>query len=117
MRYKFHDQLAAIKRNPQHVLPVDINAPVIAFLNKIGCEAGARALADLQTHIDYGTLDLERVDVPGAKISIQVDAGMAEGYRQYETKRSGDWVITKYKTIRNANLDKRRPKPSTEEQR
>lgn len=111
MRYSFHDQLAAIKKNAKHVLPEDINAPVVLFLEKIGCDGGVDRLKKLQKNVDYGTIDLFRDDVPNAKITIEVNAGMAEGYKQYEVDIVGKWRVVCYKSIRNANLDMKRKQP------
>jgi NADH:ubiquinone oxidoreductase subunit E len=108
MRYNFHEQLAAIKRNPKHVLPADINAPVKAFLQGIGCEAACDELRKLQEHVNYATIDIISAEVPTAKISVQVDAGMAEGWKEFRTVTNGKWTIHICKSIKNANLDKKK---------
>jgi hypothetical protein len=110
MRYSFFDQLAAIRANPGHVLPADINAPVFAFLAKIGCAAGADSLKRLQNHVAYGTIELVSDDQPGATLTIQVDSGMAEGWKIAESTKQGKWAVLVYKTIKNSNLDKSKPK-------
>jgi hypothetical protein len=108
MRYNFHDQLASIKRDPKYRLPDDINAPVVSFLKRIGCDIGIEILKRYQDHINYGTIDLINKHTPNAKLSIQVDAGMAEGYTQHEMVEIGDWSAIFYKTIRNDNLTKKK---------
>jgi hypothetical protein len=110
VRYKFHEQKALIEKNPKHVLPADINAPVLAFLERIGCKGGVEVLLRWQASIAYGSMDLIREDAPNAKITISTEAGMAEGWKEYEALKIGPWAIIKYKTVKNANLDKRRPK-------
>ena len=62
-----------------------------------------------QRSVDYGTIELMREDVPGAKLTIQVDCGMCEGYKQFEIKKDGSWTAIAYKTIKNQNLDKKKP--------
>jgi hypothetical protein len=109
VRYNFHEQLAAIKKNPRHILPADINAPVLQFLEKIGCAIGCEELKKFQNKVDYGTIELIRTDIPNAKISIQTDAGMAEGWKEYEVKRDDKWTAIVYKTVKNSNLDKKKP--------
>lgn len=108
MRYNFHDQLAALKNDPQYRLPEDINAPVVAFLEKIGCFIGAKILRRFQDHVNYGTIELINKNAPNAKLSIQVDAGMAEGHSQYEMAIDGNWTAIFYKSIRNDNLTKKK---------
>jgi len=110
MRYNFHDQLRAVKSNPKYVLPADINKPVIDFLAKIGCEIGVKLVEAAQRNINYRTIELVRKDRPHAKLVIQIDCGMAEGYRQYIIDETGDWLATSYDTIKNSNLDKTKPK-------
>lgn len=109
MRYKFYEQLTAIKKNPKAVLPADINKPVFDFLERIGCVIGATVLKKFQDKIEYGTIELIRDDVPNAKISLQVDCGMCEGWKQYESNKVGQWTCISYKTVKNANLDKKKP--------
>jgi hypothetical protein len=107
-RYNFHDQLAAIRCNPAYKLPENINAPVIAFLEKIGCVIGIKILKRYQEHVNYGTIELFDKKAPNAKLSIQVDAGMAEGYNQFEKNEEGDWTAISYKSIKNDNLTKKK---------
>lgn len=108
MRYNFHDQLAAIKYDPRYKLPDDINAPVFAFLKKIGCGIGVDKLQKCQEHINYATIELINKRTPNAKLSIQVDAGMAEGWTQFELTEIDDWTAIVSKTIRNDNLTKKK---------
>lgn len=68
-----------------------------------------------QDRVEYGTIDLIREDIPNAKISIQVDCGMAEGYKQYEINKAGKWTAINYKTVRNYNLDKSKEKKTQKE--
>lgn len=110
MRYKFYEQLANVRKNPKTVLPADINKPVFDFLEKIGCTVGVKILKKFQDSVDYGTIDLMRDDVPNAKITLQVDCGMCEGWKQYEVNKDGKWTSVSYKTVKNANLDKKKPK-------
>jgi hypothetical protein len=116
-RYNFHEQLAKIKKDSKYRLPADINAPVQAFLDKIGCEVGIKKLATAQDHINYGTIELIDDRVPNAKLEIQVDAGMAEGWNQYEVEKIGHWTAISYKSIRNDNLTKKKQFNVTKEQK
>ena len=110
MKYSFFDQLAKLKANPNHQLPPDINVPVIEWLDSIGCEVGAALISDFQARVRYGGIDLIHDDNPNAKISLQVDAGMIGERREHEIKRQGKWTAYIYRTIKNPNLDKHRPR-------
>jgi hypothetical protein len=110
MRYKFHEQLEAVKRNPSYNLPADINQPVIDFLEKIGCDIGIEKVRFAQKNIKYRTIDIVSDEAPNAKISIQMDCGMAEGRKEYQLERRGKWTVITYDTVRNSNLDKSNPK-------
>jgi hypothetical protein len=110
MRYQFHEQRDTIKKNPKHVLPADINAPVVAFLERIGCSVGAEELKKLQHDIAYGGIDLVHDDHLNARVSLSTELGMCDGWKQYEIIKAGKWSIIKYKTVKNSNLDKRKPK-------
>jgi hypothetical protein len=110
MRYNFHEQLRAVKSNPHYVLPADINKPVVDFLKRIGCNIGVELVEAAQKNINYRTIELVRKDTPNAKLVIQIDCGMAEGYRQYVINTVDGWVSTAYDTIKNSNLDKTKPK-------
>jgi hypothetical protein len=110
MRYKFHDQLEAVKHNAGYKLPEDINKPVIDFLESIECAIGVKLVKAAQEKIKYCTIELVRQDVPNAKIEIQIDCGMAQGYKQYLIENDEKWRATSYSTIKNYNLDKSKPK-------
>jgi hypothetical protein len=110
MRYKFHDQLELVKKNAAYKLPADINKPVIDFLESIECGIGIKLVKAAQEKIKYCTIELVRQDVPNAKIEIQIDCGMAQGYKQYLIESEGKWRATSYNTIRNSNLDKSKKK-------
>jgi hypothetical protein len=117
MRYNFHDQLSNVHKNPKYVLPADINQPVIDFLEKIGCTIGVKLLRKMQQNVNYGSIDLIHDDVPSAKITIQVDCGMAEGYKIYDLEKVGKWNSISYRIVKNKNLDKKKvtPKEKTNE--
>jgi hypothetical protein len=106
MRYKFHEQLEAVHRNPGYNLPDDINQPVIDFLKKIGCDIGVEKVRFAQKNIKYRTIDIVSDEVPNAKIRIQMDCGMAEGRKEYTLERRGKWTVITYDTVKNSNLDK-----------
>ena len=108
MAYNFHEQKEAAKKNPRYMLPADINKPVIEFLEKIGCGVGVDIVKDMQNKLNYGLLELASDKVPNAKLSIQMDCGMAEGYKQYEIKTSDGWTAISYKMVKNWNLDKKK---------
>ena len=107
-RYNFHDQLASIRRDPNYTLPENINAPIVAFLEKMGCAIGKKILSRFQNHVNYGTIELFNKKTPNAKLSIQIDAGMAEGFNKYEIEEDGDWTAVSYKSIKNDNLTKKK---------
>ncbi len=110
MRHNFHEHLEALKRDPKHILPSDINKHVSDFLEKIGCDVGADELNEFQKFTQYGRMEIFNDNVPNSKITIQFDGGMANGREDYKQIIKGSWKIFTYKTIRNANLDKTRPK-------
>ena len=110
MRFNFHTELAKVKANPKHILPPAINQPIIDFLIGIGCGIGVEIVKKFQYSVDYGTIERMRDDVPNARITIQIDCGMVEGYKQFEIKKDGKWSAIAYKTVKNANLDKRKVK-------
>ena len=56
----------------------------------------------LDQQLGFALVELQRADVPNALLVIHVDAGMAEGWKQYEIKTDGKWTATKYKNIKNA---------------
>jgi hypothetical protein len=99
--------LAKIRENPSFVLPSDINAPVYRFLEKIGCAIGIESLKQMEAHIAYGQLELMRSDIPNAKITITVDAGMVGEWKEYLLCKNGAWSCIAYKNVKNSNLDKR----------
>lgn len=105
-RYNFHEQLASVKKNPGYVLPEDINEPVIKFLEGKGCTVGADKIKNMQKSIKYGAIDLIHDDFPNAKLSVQVDCGMCEGYKKFEINKSGKWTIVTTESVKNKNLDK-----------
>lgn len=113
MRYLFHEQLENVKRDASYVLPSDINDPVIAFLRKIGCEPGIKWLEDMQKRIRYGQCKLVNALGPNKTLEIQVDCGMASGYKVIEKIEKDGWFITTDYTIRNSNLDKRKSNERT----
>jgi hypothetical protein len=108
MAYNFIEQKEAAKKNPRYMLPADINKPVIDFLEKIGCKIGVESIKDMQNKLNYGLVELTSEKVPNAKLSIQVDCGMAEGYKQYEIKKADGWTSTTYKMVKNWNVDKKK---------
>jgi hypothetical protein len=115
MRYNFHDELAKIRANPKHVLPLDINSPIKGFLQKIGCELAIDELTKLQNCVGYATIEICNSDLPSHKISIQVDSGMASEYKDFKVKNDGKWSVAVCKTVKNSNLDKRRVKDEKNE--
>lgn len=110
MRYNFFDQLKKLKADPGHQLPQDINQPMIEWLEKIGCDIGAELVSDAQVKVRYEGIELVHDANPNAKIAMQIDAGMVGERREYEVKRSGKWTAFIYRTIKNPNIDKHRPK-------
>lgn len=112
-RYLFHEQLENVKHDASYVLPIDINDPVIAFLRKIGCEPGIKWLEDMQKRIRYGQCQLVNALGPNKTLEIQVDCGMASGYKVIEKIEKDGWFITTDYTIRNSNLDKRKSNERT----
>ena len=110
MRYKFHEQLDKIRHNPKYVLPGDINAPVHEYLEKIGCKECDELLYEFERDAAYGTIDIIHDDVPAAKITIQVDAGMVGEFKKWDVKKSGKWLLIHYRNVKNANIDKSNPK-------
>jgi hypothetical protein len=107
MRHNFHEQREALYRNPKHVLPDDINAPVLAFLEKVGCGTAVELIKKMQAAAAHGKVEIVRLDRPAAKLTINVSYGMAEGWSEYEEIVSGNFRIYKYKTVKNSNLDKK----------
>jgi hypothetical protein len=100
----------AVKKNPNYVLPADINQPVIKFLEEKGCSIGAEKIKKMQENIKYGNIELFHDDFPNAKLTVQVDCGMAEGYRKFEIKKSGKWTMIENESVKNKNLDKSKEK-------
>lgn len=109
MRYSFYDQLAKIRKNPYHILPEDINQPIIEWLNKIGCSPGAAAVMEAQKNVGYQKIELIHEKAPNAKIIIQVDSGMVGERKEWEKKNIGPWEMIITKTVKNPNLDKKKP--------
>jgi outer membrane protein OmpA-like peptidoglycan-associated protein len=107
-RYLFHEQLENVKRDASYILPNDINEPVILFLKKIGCDPGIKWLEDMQKRIRYGQCQLVNVLGQNKTLEIQVDCGMASGYKVIEKIEKDGWFMTTDYTIRNSNLDKRK---------
>jgi len=110
VKYNFFDQLEKLKADPNHQLPADINKPMIEWLEKIGCGLGADLIADAQVKVRYEGIELVHDDNPNAKIAVQIDAGMVGERREYEIKRKGKWTAFVYRTIKNPNLNKQRPR-------
>lgn len=109
MRYNFHNELKKVKTDPKYVLPLDINKPVTDFLNEIGCKPGSDKVKLFQEKIRYGKIDLIHDDKPTAKLSIQIDCGMADGYKKCEVDKIGKWTIVSTFGVRNSCLDKKKP--------
>jgi hypothetical protein len=107
MRYNFHEMLSKIKANPRFVLPSDINEPVYRFLDKIGCKIGCTTLRRLEQSVGYGQIELVRDDIPNAKISIDVAAGMVGEWKEFILLTGDKWTCISYKNVKNSNLDKR----------
>ena len=107
-KYNFHEQLEKVKGNVNYKLPEDINKPVFDFLEKIGCKIGAETLKTMQDHLNYGQIELRRIDLPNSILSIQVDCGMAEGWKDCELRTDKAWSTSVYKTVKNYNLNKRK---------
>ena len=108
MRYNFHTELKKVKSNPKYSLPEDINKPVIDFFSEIGCVPGAEKIKKFQDLIRYGKIDVIHDDVPNAKLSVQIDCGMADGYKKCEVEKKGKWTIVSTYGVRNSNLDKKK---------
>ena len=109
-RYSFHDQLNSIKRDPKYVLPADINAPVLRYLESIDCKIGADLVLAKQAHVGYGTVELIHDDAPNARLVIQFDAGMVGEWKKWVQTKAGKWTAIDISTVKNANIDKRKPK-------
>jgi hypothetical protein len=109
MRYNFHEELQKTKENPLYVLPDDINESIIEYLQGIGCSAGAEKVKQFQEKIRYGNIEITHMDVPESAVSIQVDCGMANGYKKEEIEQCGKWIIKTTYSVRNKKLDKKKP--------
>lgn len=109
MRYNFHAELANIKKNPQYILPGDINEPVKRFLEKIGCAVGVDVVKNFQEHVSYGSIELVHADVPNAKITMHIEAGMIGEYKECKSNASGKWTAYITKSVKNSKIDKRNP--------
>jgi hypothetical protein len=110
LRHKFHDVLAAVKKNPKHKLPDDINAPIHEYLKKINCPIGEKALLDAERDCAYEGIDLIHENVPNAKLSMHIDCGMVGEMVKWEVLKDGPWTLIKYRSVKNSNLDKSKPK-------
>jgi hypothetical protein len=108
MRHNFYDQLNAVKRDPTHVLPEDINAPVIKFLEGINCIPAVEELLMYQKNVQYGKIEIVHEDAPGSKIEIPVECGMACKYTKFTFKKVGKWSVYTTKTIINYNIKRKR---------
>lgn len=107
-KYNFHEELEKIKKNPKYRLPEDINKPVFDFLEKIKCELGIKKLKMMQEHLNYGQIELRRKNLPNSVLTIQVDSGMAEGWKDSENEYDDVWSMSAYKTVKNYNLNKKK---------
>lgn len=107
--YNFHDELRKTKENPNYILPEDINASVIEYLRKIGCEPGSEKVKEFQDHIRYGRIRLIHDDRPDDSIKVQIDCGMADGYEEREIERVGKWTMVTTFSVKNKNLTKKKP--------
>jgi hypothetical protein len=106
MRYNFHEHKDAIKKNPNHILPSDINAPVIDYYMKIGAKFAAITIEKLQKCVNYAVIEVYKAGEPNKKYKTEVHAGMCAGVETNEIGTSSDgFVVSITKTIRNKNLD------------
>jgi len=110
MKYNFFEWRDKIKADPSIRLPDDINKPVVDWLDSIGCEVGKGVVESAQEKVQYMGVEIVHDDQPGAKISFQIDMGMIGERRIYKTIKDGPWTVHTYKTIKNWNIDKRKPK-------
>jgi hypothetical protein len=117
MRYNFHEQVKKVKENPKYQLPYDINKPVIDYLKSINCTVAIEELKKWQERVRYGAIELVSDLAVNAKLSIQVDCGMASGYKEYRLTRDdkNKWTMICYHTVRNSNLDKSKKKEAKSE--
>lgn len=115
MRYNFHKQKDAVRDNPKHILPADINKPFEDWLSSIKCEIGRKKLIAMRDNVRYGEIELIDKRKPHAKITFEVSCGMSGTKKVYEIKEDENWLMTSYYTVRNQNIDKTKRKEATNE--
>ncbi len=109
MRYNFHTLQEAIKKNAKFVLPEDINAPIHDYLLKRGFELTSKRLKEYEKHVRFGTIMPYMSNNINSRLKICVAHGMVGEIVEIHTVENGLEICTEEFTIKNANLDKKKP--------
>jgi hypothetical protein len=110
MKYNFHIWKDKIKANPSLALPADINDPAYAMLRDIGCDIAQEELKDAQKCVAYEEIRLVNDATPHAYIDVEIENGMVHQWYKWRMVRKEPWTMYVTRSIKNANVDKRKPK-------
>jgi hypothetical protein len=106
-KYNYHEIKRKLESNPKYELPFDINAPVIAHFNKIGCRIACDKISDMQKRAACGKIEVFHDDSLNVKQRINISFGMADGYETDIRYKDGKWNLVEYSTVKNSNLTKK----------
>lgn len=105
MKYKYHEQREILKKNHKYVLPEDINAPIIKYLEENLLPLAVKTVKRYQDRVNHGRIEIFSDINPKRKITVNVSYGMVSDMEISDASKDGNELVVGYRTIKNANVD------------